>query len=113
MSAGYSEDFTVVYLPHRQWRRIKELAMRSTNETTSGGWQDRLRAWRDRMDDTNRSILLSHTSGGPRRLDDMTFIARAIEQRNIGGWQKHAFDIFAGTHPRFTGLTIKPRPGRR
>ena len=78
-----------------------------------GGWQDRLRTWCGQMDEAKHSILLSHQSDRPRRLDDMTFIAHAIEQRNVGGWQKHAFDIFAGVHPRFTGLTIKPRVGRR
>ena len=108
-----SEDYTLVYLPIWPWQRFIELSMLATRLHEKGGWQDRLREWCGQMNEANRSILLSHHSDRPRRLDDMTFIARAIEQRNIGGWQKHAFDIFAGTHPRFTGLTIRPRPPRR
>ena len=114
MSAASSEEFTKIYLPPLPWRRFIELATRATQKHLRGGWQDRLRRWCGQMNEVERSILLSHSGGGhARRLDDMTFIARAIEQRNVGGWQKHAFDIFAGTHPRFTGLTIRPRPGRR
>jgi coproporphyrinogen III oxidase len=67
------------------------------------------------MNDKDCSVILRHkpVSKHKRALDDMTFVAHAIEQRNIGGWQLDAFNIFAGTHPRFTGLTIKPRPRRK
>lgn len=96
----------------RQWHRLLELATRATKKHERGGWQDRLRRWCGNMDEATQTVALTHASDSPRQLDDMTFVARAIEQRNIGGWQKHAFDIFAGCHPRFTGLTIKPRPRR-
>jgi hypothetical protein len=106
-------DVTIVYLTPRAFQKLLELATRATKLHDKGGWQDRLRAWRATLDEKARSVTLSHTNGNGRRLDDMTFIIHAIEQRNVGGWQKAAFDIFAGQHPLFTGLNIKPRPSRR
>jgi hypothetical protein len=112
MIPGGHEDYTVIQLPHRNWFRFVELATRATKLHEKGGWQDRLRAWCGQMDEGRHTITLSHQGSG-RRIDDMTFIARAIEQRNKGGWQKHAFDIFVDTHPRFTGIVVKPREIRR
>lgn len=112
MSTTRAVDLTMVQLSPRSWHKLFELATRATQKHLHGGWQDRLRRWCAQMDEANHTVVLSHTSSSPRQLDDMTFIAHAIEQRNIGGWQKHAFDIFAGCHPRFTGITIKPRPSR-
>jgi hypothetical protein len=106
-------DVTIIVLPIRNFQRLLELATRATKKNEKGGWQDRLRAWCGTLNEKDHSVTLSHTNGRGRRLDDMTFVARAIEQRNIGGWQKHAFDIFAGTHPFFTGLNIRPRPQRK
>lgn len=106
-------DLTLVQLPPRPWSIFYELVTRPTGKHQSGGFQNRLRKWRSRMDVVNHTILLSHHSSSPRELDDMTWIAHAIADRNVGGWQKHVFDIFAGCHPRFTGITIKPRKGRK
>lgn len=108
-----SVDVTIVQLDPRSWRKLLELATRATKKHLHGGFQDRLRRWCSQMDESNYTVVLSHTSFGPRQLDDMTWIEHAIQDRNVGGFQKHVFDIFAGCHPRFTGLTIKPRKGRR
>lgn len=108
-----SVDFTLVQLPPRQWARFIELATRPTKKHASGGFQNRLRQWCSQMDEANHTVVLSHQSSSTRALDDMTWIAHAIADRNVGGWQKHVFDIFAGCHPRFTGITIKPRKGKK
>jgi len=113
MAIGHSLDVTIVYLPDRAWHRLFELATRATGKHISGGWQNRLRRWCTQMNEADRSVVLSHTPGSARELDDMTFLERAIVQKNVGGWQRHAFNIFAGSHPRFTGLTILPRPPRK
>lgn len=109
-SRPHSIDYTKVYLLPRVWHRLLSLTLHASRGYGKGGWPDRLREWHLTMSERDYSVTLRHTSDNPdRRLDDMTFIAHAIEQRHVGGWQKAAFDIFAGTHPRFTGLSIRPR----
>jgi len=103
------DSATILFLPPDRFDRLMEV-MRRVKPHERGGWQSRLRVWKNQVDESLCAIRLLPRLG---QLDDMVFIARAIEQRNIGGWQKHAFDIFEGTHPRFTGLTIRPRPPRR
>ena len=100
-------------LPPRLFFRLFELATRATKIHKTGGWQDRLRAWRGQMNETTRTITLFTTSNDTKRLDDVTFVIHAIEQVHKGGWQAYAFDIFAGSHPRFSDITVRPREIRR
>jgi len=103
---------TIVYLPDTNFYKLLELVTRATGRHQDGGWQTRLRAWREQIDEDHQAIRLSSQTNSPRRLDDMTFIEHAITHREFGGWQKHAYRIFAGMHPRFTDLQILPRPVR-
>jgi hypothetical protein len=93
------EEFTRIYLSSDAWKRLYGLTTRPFKNNRQG-WPNRYRLWRERLRSADYSVLLSHTehNGHP---DDMTFIARAIEQDNIVGWQWPVFDIFHGTHPRF------------
>lgn len=112
MKTSYAVDFTVVHLTPTQWDKLAEVATRRPGKWVKGGWQSRLRKWCSRMNEAERSIMLSHAAEGRERIDDMTFVARAIEQKEIGGWQRHAHVIFAGSHRRFSNIKVIPRPER-
>lgn len=87
-----------VVLTERQWTVLLWFIKRHSRG--SGGFQDRMREWRTRMNDTMRAIQLTTEKIG-RKLDDMTFIVHALHNRGGGGWQNYIFDIFANTHPTF------------
>lgn len=107
--------YTEIKLPEQRWKRLEELATRPTRKHDHGGFQDRLRAWLDQSNSNERTIRLAHqsTNATKRRFDDMSWVRNSIIRRNIGGWQKHIYDIFVDTHPQFSNLPIMPRPKRK
>jgi|SRR5215831_543214 len=106
---SFSEDFTLVHLSPRQWARLTELWNRPKKKHETGGYQDRLDDWKAGANPMQRTVLLCHAKRNPRRDDDMTWVVHQIENKHGGGWQKHIAFVFEDSHPRFTGLTIRPR----
>lgn len=103
-----SEDFTLVTLSPRAWARLADLWSRPPGIHTSGGFQDRVAAWKATSDPAGRTVWLSHTASG-RRTSDMTFIANAITGKLQGGWQAHIARIFEDAHAQFSNLPIRPK----
>ena len=105
--------FTEIYLAPRNYALLREWVNRPVAKTKhghNGGMQRRRLDWRDRMDAIHRSVrLTTHSSFERGTVDDMTWIARTIINRNGGGYQTRIAEIFEDTHPLFTGLPIKPR----
>ena len=88
-----------VYLTERGWVILRWLITHQARK--QGGFQNRLREWVGRMDETDRSIRLSTENVG-RHTSDIEFIQKAVFGKDKGGWQKHLHDAFVGTHARFT-----------
>jgi len=105
----FSEDFTLVHLSPRQWARLTDLWSRPPKKHSSGGYQDRLAAWKVSANPVNRTVLLRHAKIRPDRDDDMTWIEHQIINKHGGGWQGHIAFCFEDSHPRFTGLPVKPK----
>ena len=112
------QTFIDVPLSWRQLAMLKrfiedEKRTRATRKHKSSGFHNRLREWASpgRINHEGSTVALSTIAVG-RHDDDMTWIANQIIGKKIGGAQSHVFDVFAGAHPRFTGLSIKPRKQR-
>jgi len=105
----FSQDFTLVHLKPRGWAKLVDLWSRPNKKNPSGGFQDRLAAWKASANQMQHTVLLSHARTNPRRTDDMTFIIHSIEGKLQGGWQGHIAEVFEDSHPKFTGLTVRPR----
>jgi len=105
----FSQDFTLVHLAPRQWARLNELWSRPRGKNASGGYQDRLDAWKATANPTYRTVLLCHARIRPDRDDDMTWIEHQIINKHGGGWQGHIAFCFEDSHPRFSGLPVKPK----
>jgi len=87
-----------------------EIRTRATRKHQSSGFHNRVQEWATRLQDDG-TVWLSTISRG-RHDSDMEWIAKAIMGRDIGGAQRHTYDVFVNTHKAFTGLPIKPRSKR-
>jgi hypothetical protein len=108
--------FITATLNQRQWALLTEWVNRPTLGTKNGeegGMQQRRRAWIPQMRPADRTIRLTcEASPDERRLDDVTWIAQQIANQRAGGYQMRIARIFTDTHPRLTGIAIKPRERR-
>jgi hypothetical protein len=97
------DALTHLVLPLRggAWTSLLKLITDPDLKHQSGGWQNRKRKWRTRINEAVKSIELD--------ADDIDFVQRQIMNKKGGGWQKKFYDIFAGRHPLFTRLPIAPR----
>ena len=105
-----------VQLNPLQWSLLGEWVMRPTDQSkhkSGGGMQQRRKRWLSAMNPSDCSIELTEDApANTRAVDDVTWIVRTIFNQHAGGFQTRIARIFTGTHPRFTGLPIKPRPIR-
>jgi hypothetical protein len=105
-----------VRLNPQQWSLLGEWVMRPTDNRkhkTGGGMQQRRKRWLAAMNPSDCSIALSEEAPkNTRATDDVTWIIGTIVNQYAGGFQSLIAKIFTNTHPRFTGLSIKPRKSR-
>lgn len=91
----------VLALPPWSFARLMKLVTDPDRIHQKGGVQDRKRKWRAAINEPARSIELD--------ADDIDWIQRQVSNQKNGGWQLKMRDIFAGQHPLFTRLPVKPR----
>lgn len=104
---------TKIFFDPRQWALLLEWVTRPTAHTKhgdGGGMQKRRCDGASRMNEAERSLLLTtHSSPVRKTKDDVSWIAATIINQRAGGFQWRVARIFTGTHPAFVGLSIQPR----